>query len=148
MSEKITEEQLGQLHPIALAIVLRCDEHGQDPKLSLEPEEVVALRESLEAIYGTEELRHAVKNLLALGGVLGQQGCPAISTQILDLLAEEKLLTALDEINDIRERAAEQNSSQFSEFTGKQAPKQAPKPGEQRPEGTLTLDGLKFPKRL
>lgn len=152
MNPELTQEVVDRVHPLPGALVIALDERGYGPDLVLTEEDVTELREGLEMIYEQPELRDAVRGLLNLGAFLEEQGAGAASQTLYDLLAEQPLLDALDALNaDRQEQAAEdvaKSSEALRKFAGADTSKKAPKVGEKKPEGALSLDQLKFPKRL
>ena len=152
MNSEITEEVIDRVHPLPGALVILLDERGIGPDLTLTEDDISELREGLEMIHAQPELRDAVRGLLNLGAFLQEQGADAASQALLDLLAEQALLDALDALNAERQEQASEDvaksSEAFGKFAGGDTAKKAPKVGEKKPDGALSLDQLKFPKRL
>lgn len=152
VNAELTQEDIDRVHPLAAAAVLVLDERAGEA-IILAEEEIAELRTGLEQLYKEPELRDAVRGLLNLGAHLHETGSPVGSKQLLDMLAEAPLLAALDALNAERheEKSEEvaKTSEAFETFAaGQKAEKNAPKVGEQKPEGALSIDQLKFPKRL
>lgn len=152
VNAELTQEVIDRVHPLAAAAVLVLDERGGE-NLVFADEELGELRAGLEQIYGEPQLRDAVRGLLNLGAHLHETGGPIGSKQLLDMLAEAPLLAALDALNAERHETTSEEVAKTSEAfgtfsAGKKAEKNAPKVGEQKPEGALSIDQLKFPKRL
>lgn len=151
MTKELTEADIQNVHPLPGALVLMIEERGWED-VTLTGEELEELRAGLEELYGQEELRQAVRGLLNLGAHLQENGSPTGSQQLLDLLAEQPLLDALDALNaerhEQRSEEVAKTSEAFGQFAGQKAEKKAPQVGEKKPDGALNLDQLKFPKRL
>ena len=152
MTEEITDQDLEHVHPLVAATILALDERSDGEQLELTAEDVDEIRGGLEAIYGESELRDAVRGFLNLGAHLQETGDREGSSALLDMLAEKPLLDALDALNDERQaeksEAVAKSSQAFNEFADKAEGKKAPQVGEKKPDGSLSLDQLKFPKRL
>lgn len=152
VNPEVTQEVVDRVHPLAGALVIALDERGYGPDLTLSEEDVSEVREGLVELYGQQELRDAVRGLLNLGAFLQEQGAEQASTALYDVLAEQPLLDALDALNAERqEQAAEdvaKSSDALRKFAGADTQKKAPQVGEKKPDGALSLDQLKFPKRL
>ena len=149
---EMTEATLNALHPLAVDALAVFDKSGADPKFQFTNGHMADLRQGLEALFETEPLRDAVRSLLGIAHGFQQQGIEHPARQLFDLLAEPGLLEALDRVNatlesESREAVAD-SSKKFKDFQDRAAPSAAPKVGEERPEGTLSLDKLRFPKRL
>ncbi len=151
MNAELTQEDIDRIHPLAGAALIIVDERGGED-LVFEEGEMAAMREGLEEIYGSEDLRLAVRGLLNLGAHLQETNPGPASKQLLDMLAEPPLLAALDGINATRQEsksdAVAKNSEAFGAFAGDRTEKVAPKIGDEKPDGALSIDQLKFPKRL
>ncbi|MEL7371500.1 MAG: hypothetical protein AAFN74_21435 [Myxococcota bacterium] len=150
--QQISEEQLKTLHPLAADVVAAFDEAGSKPQFALNNAQLGELREALSGLYETESLRDAVRSLLGIAHGFEQQGVITAATQLFELLREKPLLDALDEVNAAREQssrdAVADSSKKFDDFQDKADGPAAPKVGDERPEGTLSIDKLSFPKRL
>lgn len=152
MTDATTEPDLDNIHPLVAATILALDERGGGESLAITQEDVDELRTGLEAIYAAAELRDAVRGLLNLGAHLQETGDYAGSKILLDMLAEQPLLDALDALNaelqDEKNAAVAKSSQDFNQFAGKDIEKKAPQVGDKKPDGALSIDQLKFPKRL
>lgn len=151
VNAELTQEDIDRIHPLVGAALIVVDERGAED-LAFDEGEMAGLREGLEEIYGTEGLRLAVRGLLNLGAHLHETNAGPASKQLLDMLAEAPLIAALDGINATRHETSSEEvaktSQAFDAFADQKNEKVAPKVGEEKPDGALSIDQLKFPKRL
>ena len=149
---QITEEQLKTLHPLAGDVVVVFDRAGAKPDFVLNQIQLEELWQGLHGLFEAQELRDAVRSLLGIAHSFEQQGFNPLASQLFEVLRQKPLLDALDEVNAAREaesRDAVANSSKkFDSFQDKTTQRSAPQVGDDRPDGTLSIDKLSFPKRL
>jgi len=151
VTKELTEADLENVHPIPGALVLLIEERGW-ADVTFDEEVLGELRVALQKIYQHEELRSAVRGLLNLAAFLMERGSKPGGQQLVALVDEQPVLDALDRLNAIRhdEKSEEvaRTSKAFGDFSGQDTEKKAPKVGEKKPDDALSLDQLKFPKRL
>lgn len=149
---EITEEQLQTLHPLAADVVVVFDQAGAPSSFALTDDQLGELRTGITSLFEHHELRDAVRSLLGIAHGFEQQGVPTAAHQLFELLREPALLAALDQINAARESASRDavadSSDKFKNFQDRSTARDAPKVGDERPDGTLSIDKLSFPKRL
>ena len=149
---EITEEQLQTLHPLAAGLIAVFEEAGAKPTFAFDETHLGIVAEGLTALYENQELRDATRSLLGVAHGFEQQGMNRPAQQMFELLRQKPLLDALDRINAARDAenrdAVAASSDKFTSFQDSTTQRSAPKVGEERPDGTLSIDKLGFPKRL
>ena len=153
MTVEITHEDIANIHPVAAAVLAVLDERDDHANMAFTPREILEINDALRDLYGQAELRDAVRCLLNLGAHLQETGSSTAGQQLLDMLAAQELLDALDAVNDQRHEASSEKvakaSVTFGIFSsGRSTKPRAPRFDEGRPVGTLSLDNLSFRRRL
>jgi len=147
-------KEMEKLHPIVLDVCLHLTEDGD-----VEEEGIAGLRKALLELKGKEEFVQAVEELLKTCYMwdtfpIGVDGTctyqPAAKKVLAVLNSHEMLEIAHDAGAKMAHAHGEERAklgNKFAEFKDQEAPK-APKVGEEKPEGSVDLNALKFPKRL
>ncbi len=127
-----------QLHPIVLEIGLGIPEGAP---VAIHDDAIAAARQVLLELAGTDELRHAVRSLIACMSTLAADH-RAAADQIMALLHEPDILAAI--------RALPQDDAgakAFTNFADRPAPIKPPHLEDARPANTLTIQQLSGVKR-
>lgn len=147
-----TADEMNTLHPLAADVVAVFEQSAANPKFVFNDAHLFKLSEGLAGLFESQALAAAVSSLLGVARGFERQGLHRPAKQLFDLLAEKPLLDALDQVDAAREAATRdavaESSEKFKNFRGDTTQRSAPRVGEQRPDGTLSLDKLSFPKRL
>ncbi len=152
MAIELSEEELLRVHPFTMWVVDQLDIRDGSPDEVFGDEDLLELAKGLEMLLGSEDLRFAVVSLLNLAGTLKKNGGPRTAKAIFDLVERPKILEGLRALNEGRDLENENNKldgkKAFEKLTGDEKRAEPAKVGEDRPKDTVTLDGLKFPRRL
>lgn len=152
-AQEFSEEQLANVHPFAMWVIDQLELRKGSPDDVFTDEDTLELAKGLEGLLGREELRHAVVSLLNLAATLEANGSVKTARAMYDLMQREQILDALKKLNGVRDDENEDKKAEgkkaFERLSGKKDGLAKPaKVGEERPEDSVTLDGLKFPRRL
>ena len=94
------------------------------------------------------ELLHVVQSLAAWAYALRERS-PRLSEQVIDCIAQEEVANSCAKLKVSADpEAVRETAEKFGNFSGQQADKTAPKVGEAKPEGSIDINKLNFPKRM
>jgi hypothetical protein len=137
------------LHPMVVSLfsLLRTDEAG---RFFLPEPSVHDLYSALLQYEGDEELGHIVHGLTAMAVTMREQhDSPDLADQILLVLESDEVAKAIKRLSISGDpEAVEEAAKRFAQFAGGSAALTAPRADAPRPEGTLTIDKLSFPRRM
>ncbi len=147
-------KEMEKLHPIVLDVCLHLTEDGD-----VEPEGIEGLKKGLLELKDSEGFIVAVEELLRTCyqwdtfpiGVDGECTYQPAAKAVLAVLNSAEIQRVYHEAGtEMAHEHGEERAklgNKFAEFKDQDAPK-APKVGEEKPEGAVDLNALKFPKRL
>jgi len=142
--------EVAALHPFVLQVCSVLVPGTDGERYWINEDDVHQIHAGLLDYEGDDELLHILHGLGAMATVMRDQlNSPSLSDQIMAILESEELQKAFLKVkisSDPEALAAAARS--FTNFADKDGNKKAPMANEPRPEGTVTLDGLKFPRRL
>lgn len=138
------------LHPIVLTAfsLLQPGEEGEEYML---PEPLVHdLHSGILQYAGDEELAHVVHSLTAMALTMrDQHNSPTLAAQLIAVLESDEVAQAVKALSIAADpEAVEAAAERFAAFAGRAQPKTAPRGDEPKPEGSITLDKINFPRRM
>lgn len=153
MTEPTQDDELppevANLHPFIITLFGLLTPGKDGERFDLAEDHVHELYAGLLEYENDDELAHIVHGLTAMAIAMREElNSPSLSNQIVAILDDDKIgrmLTSLKVSQD--PEALNAAAKAFESFADRDA-KKAPMANEPRPEGTVTLDGLKFPRRL
>lgn len=148
MSERAPELNIHPIVPFAASIIA---EQSPSPPHTLDDAGADAIAEELSKLFGADELRRAVADLLRLACHLDlEAGSPDASRRLVRLLEEHAVepLRALDAASgEAATLEVQEAKREFDRFRGDSTHPRAPRLGESAPRGSVKLGSLDYPKR-
>jgi hypothetical protein len=142
--------EVAALHPFVLTAFSVLVPGTDGERFAFPEEQVHDLHSGLLQFDGEEELAHIVHGLTAMAVTMKDSlNSPSVANQLIAILEDEAVRKVLLKLKIAQDpEALNAAAMAFESFAGSSGNKQAPMANEPRPEGTLTLDAMKFPKRL
>ncbi len=98
---------------------------------------------------GEAELTMIIEQMLGLAIMMQQEfESPTVAAQIFAILEDDKVQNITRDIKALADPNLDELGNRFGSFAGNEIAKTAPKVGDEKPEGALSLDELNFPKRM
>lgn len=146
-------EEIKQLHPIAFFLAKQLQPGEAGHEFAPVPDEVILeMGEYLvglpEQEHGEAELVHAAHTIASF--VVGnKKDSPDLAAQVQQLLEMPVVIDAMKKWSVSADpEQVKKIAENFGHFAGLDTSKKAPKVGEEKPEGSVDLNALNFPKRL
>jgi len=156
-SEPVEEDppvEVENLHPIVLLLAEKVEASEDGKFLPLSEELLEDLAEGVLEYVDDEdpkvELLHIAQSLTAYANTLRtDHEAGDLADQILMVVTQEAVINNLHKLSVSSDpEKVREIASNFGEFTGDKKELKAPKVGEAKPEGSVDLNALNFPKRL
>lgn len=159
MSQKPTTDEIPpevlELHPIVLVLAGELQKgEGEEEFAPLAEDRFIELGAAILHYVDEEnpkvELLHIVQSLACYAYVLREtHKSPALAEQIVTCIAQDEVVANVDKLKVSADpETVRQVAERFGNFSGSKTDKTAPKVGEAKPEGSLDINALNFPKRM
>ncbi len=148
-------EVVRAVHPLAIYLgqnIVDTDGSNGEP-LAIHPDAYDELLKELKMLIDHgEEFRHAMTSLLACAVALKEQGAPAASQWVIDLITEKELEAAMIALGppkwDDEAEETKKTAEEFQSFTDNSEEKRAPHDDEEAPDDAVKVDKRDFPRRI
>lgn len=158
MTEKKTDEvpaEVFELHPLVLVIAAELKPgEGDEEFAPLEEDKFIELGAAILSYVDEEdpkvELLHVAQSFAAYAVTLrDQHNSGRLAEQIFECIGNEDIVANLEKLAVSADpEKVQQVAQRFTDFTGSKTEKKAPKVGEAKPEGSIDINKLNFPKRM
>lgn len=160
MTEKKTDanevpQEVLELHPLVLVVASELQPgEGTEQFAPLNDEKFLELGAALLHYVNEDdpqvELLHVAQSFAAYAIALRDfHGSERLADQLLEIVSQDEIVVNLQKLSVSADPEKVQKiAARFGEFAGTKQGMKAPKVGEAKPEGSLDLNALKFPKRM